>query len=209
MATRREFPHVHPKDRAAWRRWLADNHDSSDGVWLIYDKKGARPDRLAYAAAVEEALCYGWIDSVLNAIDESRYKQLYSPRKPTSEWSALNKRRIESTIDAGLMTEHGLAKIAIAKQNGSWTRIDHVENLQMPADLAVALKKNKQAAAGYEKAARFTKKMVLHRVNSAVRPETRAARIVHVVQLLATGMRPGMTTKKPTKKTTKPKTRKR
>jgi uncharacterized protein YdeI (YjbR/CyaY-like superfamily) len=199
MATRRrEFRSFHARDRAHWRAWLTAHHDSSDGVWLIYDKKGARADRLAYGDAVEEALCFGWIDSVINAIDDAHYRQLYSPRKPGSEWSALNKRRVAKLIAEKRMTKAGLAKIAAARKNGAWTRVDHVEALVVPDDLAAALAKNKKALANFAAASRSLKKVYLHRVGSAKRPETRAARIRQVVAWAKENIRPGMTRRRAT-----------
>src|SRR4051812_9186811 len=113
-----ELEQVYVKSRPAWRRWLAKNGARSPGIWLIYDKKSNKPDRLAYADAVEEALCYGWIDSTLRALDETRYMQLFTPRKPKSSWSKLNKTRVARLIEEGLIAPPGLAAIETAKANG-------------------------------------------------------------------------------------------
>ena len=179
---------VHPKDRAAWRAWLEENHRVSGAIWLVYDKKASGRTRLDYAHAVEEALCFGWIDSVLNPIDEHRYKQLFSPRKPTSEWSALNKRRVEKLIAEGLMTEAGLAVIRVAKKNGTWSKLDHVEAFVVPDDLARALSASAKAKKFFDTCAPSVRKAFLHRINSAKRPETRAFRVAEVVEGCALGL---------------------
>lgn len=109
-----------PKSRKAWREWLKKHHASSPGIWLVYAKKHTGIRSLSYNDAVEEALCYGWIDSLIHPIDEDLYKQMFTPRKPKSVWSAANKARVERLIAAGLMTAAGMALIALAKKNGNW-----------------------------------------------------------------------------------------
>ena len=140
-----ELKTFHAKDRKAWRSWLEKNHCKSPGIWLIYDKKSAGKKRLAYADAVEEALCFGWIDSTLRSLDDERYMQRFTPRKAKSGWSGLNKRRIEKMIAEGLMTKTGLEKIEQAKKDGSWGSLDHIDAIQLPEDFEKALSKNKKA----------------------------------------------------------------
>jgi len=123
------------KDRKAWRKWLEKNHLVSDGVWLIYFKKDSGKTRVDYADAVEEALCFGWIDSTLNAIDEHSYMQLFTPRKPRSGWSKLNKERVEALIAQGLMMPAGYEKIELGKKHGTWHKLDHIESFTLPAEL--------------------------------------------------------------------------
>src|SRR6266498_5711606 len=108
------------KDRKAWRNWLEKNHSKSPGIWLIYYKKSTGKTRLEYSDAVEEALCFGWIDSTSRPIDDEKYMQRFTPRKPKSGWSGLNKKRIQRMIEQGLMTSAGFEKIELAKKNGSW-----------------------------------------------------------------------------------------
>jgi uncharacterized protein YdeI (YjbR/CyaY-like superfamily) len=180
---------VYVKSRPAWRRWLAANHARSPGIWLVYDKKSSRPDRLAYVDAVEEALCYGWIDSTLRSLDDARYMQLFTPRKPKSTWARTNKTRVARLIEEGLMAPAGLAVIETAKANGSWTSLDSVEALEVPADLAAALAKNPTAARNFAAFSPSSRKAYLHRVSRAVRPETRAKRIMEVVAYSAANMR--------------------
>ncbi len=169
------------EDRASWRKWLADNHDSYPGIWLVYYKKGSGKTRVNYDEAVEEALCFGWIDSTLNPIDELCYMQLYTPRKPKSGWSKLNKDRIEKLIANGLMTPAGMAKIEIAQQNGMWSKLDHVEAFTIPAELCLAFDNNPQALAYYNSLASSNKKMILYHINNTNKLETRMNRINDII----------------------------
>ena len=180
------------KDRKAWRKWLEKNHATSDGVWLIYDKKASGKKRLEYSDAVEEALCFGWIDSTLRPLDDERYMQRFTPRKPNSGWSALNKQRIEKMIDQDLMAKAGLEKIEEAKRNGAWEKLDHIEALKLPEDFEKALEKNKKAKTNFENFPQFTKKQFLYRINSARRPETRKERIMLLVKMAAANKKPSV-----------------
>jgi uncharacterized protein YdeI (YjbR/CyaY-like superfamily) len=175
------------RNRKAWRAWLQKHHATSPGIWLIYYKKESGKSRVAYADAVEEALCFGWIDSTMRPLDEERFMQRFTPRKPKSVWSALNKSRVEKMISQGLMTPAGMAKIALAKQNGSWTSIDQVESLEIPPDLKKAFNKNKSAYKNFNNFSRSYRKQVLYRINSARLPATRVKRIEEMVALLAQG----------------------
>ena len=184
-----QLEQVYVEDRAAWRRWLALHHARSSGVWLVFDKKASREDRLTYGDAVEEALCHGWIDSLVRRIDDARYVQLFTPRKPTSTWSRVNKDRVARLIEQGLMAQAGLAAIERAKANGMWTSLDAVEALVIPDDLATALRRTKGAAAGFESFSRSNRKVYLYWVNQAVRPETRARRVAEVVRRAASNLK--------------------
>lgn len=176
---------VYVPDRAAWRQWLASNHATSPGIWLVFDKKSSRADRLKYVDAVEEALCYGWIDSTVRTLDDARYVQLMAPRKPKSTWAATNKARVERLMAEGLMAPAGLASIEVAKANGSWSSLDAVEAFVMPADLVKALRALPDAARNFAALAPSRRKAFLHWISQAVRAETRAHRVAHVVQLAA------------------------
>jgi uncharacterized protein YdeI (YjbR/CyaY-like superfamily) len=172
-----------PADRAAWRNWLDRNHSTSTGVWLIFRKGAAR--QLTYDAAVEEALCFGWIDSTLNPIDASRYMQLFTPRKAKSGWSRINKARVLKLIAEGLMMPAGREKIAAAKRDGSWKALDAVESLKVPADFRAALDANPDARANYDALTASGKKRYLHWINNVKRPETRARRVQDALAKLA------------------------
>jgi len=180
---------VYVPDRAAWRRWLAKQHGRSPGIWLVFDKKSSRADRLAYGDAVEEALCFGWIDSLVRRLDDARYVQLFTPRKPKSTWSRSNKVRVERLLAQGLMAAAGLASIELAKANGSWERLDAVEAFVMPDDLATALAAVPGAAEKFAAFAPSARKAYLHWISQAVRPETRARRIQEVAGHAAAGRR--------------------
>ena len=183
---------VQPADRAAWRRWLAKHHATSPGIWLIFEKKSAGADRLPYVDAVEEALCFGWIDSLTRSIDDRRYRQLYTPRKPRSAWSRPNKERVARLIEGGLMQPAGLAAIDLAKKNGMWTVYDGVDALEMPPDLAAAFRRNAAARRNYDAMSASVRKAYLYWVLNAKRPETRKRRIADVVARAARNQKPGM-----------------
>ncbi len=172
---------VYAPDRAAWRTWLAANHAASTGIWLIFHKKSANPDRLAYGDAVEEALCFGWIDSIVHTIDETRYQQLFTPRKPRSTWSRSNKIRVERLLAEGLIQPAGLAAIEIARRNGSWNSLDAIDSLELPADLAAALRRVAGAKRNFDAFPVSARRGYLYWIASAKRPETRTKRIAQVV----------------------------
>src|SRR5215510_9334745 len=142
MATLSQFQ---PRSRAAWRAWLKKHHAKSPGVWLIYAKKHTGIPSLSYNDAVEEALCFGWIDSLLHPIDDSLYRQVFTPRKPKSAWSALNRKRAARLIEAGLMTAAGMTLITLAKKTGQWSVHKPSESLTIPAELKKALDANAAA----------------------------------------------------------------
>jgi len=188
-----DYPHVTPTSRRAWRAWLNKHHASAQGVWLIYAKKHTGLPSLTWQDGVEEALCFGWIDSLRRPLDDTYFKQLYTPRKPTSSWSAINKASVERLIAAGLMTAAGLAAIEMARANGRWEALDHVESLSVPDDFARALAGNRAARAGFETLSPFVRKQFLYRLNSAKRPETRARRIAELLEAAATRRNPFIT----------------
>jgi uncharacterized protein YdeI (YjbR/CyaY-like superfamily) len=176
---------VHPHDRAEWRAWLATHHATSPGVWLVHEKKHARPDRLPYADAVEEALCFGWIDSTVRSVDDRLYVQLYTPRNPGSTWSKVNKARVARLAKAGLMADAGRAVVAAAKRSGAWTSLDAVESLEVPHDLAKALRAHPGASGNFAAFPASARKAYLHWVLQAKREETRARRVAEVAELAA------------------------
>ncbi|RYG02259.1 MAG: hypothetical protein EOO07_33215 [Chitinophagaceae bacterium] len=128
-----------PSNRSEWRTWLMQNHATADSVSLIYYKKKSDKFSMSWSDAVDEALCFGWIDSTRRTLDEERFLQLFTKRKPRGTWSKINKDKIEVLINAGLMTKAGLAVINKAKENGSWNLLNEVEEMIMPSDLKLAL----------------------------------------------------------------------
>ncbi len=180
---------IDPRTRAQWRAWLARNHTRRDSVWLVYYKKHTGKGGIVYDEAVEEALCFGWIDSVPRSLDEERWQQLFSPRKPRSPWSALNKKRIARLTRAGLMKPPGLAKITAAKKDGSWSALDAIERLSVPRDLSTALRSAKGARASWDAFSPSSRKAILWWIASAKTDATRAKRVKETVRLAAKKLR--------------------
>jgi uncharacterized protein YdeI (YjbR/CyaY-like superfamily) len=177
---------IHMKDRGSWRTWLEKNHDRKQSVWILFPKKHKARPSVAYSDAVEEALCFGWIDSQVRRLDEDAYIQKFTPRKRKSAWSPSNKQRVRKLVRLGLMTPAGLAKVAEAKKDGSWTTLDSVEKLEaVPRALREALGRNAGAGKTFRKLSPTLKKQFLWFIKSAKREETRTKRIAIVVRLLA------------------------
>lgn len=185
MANPAEFGTYCPRSRRQWRTWLAKNHQTSPGVWLVYYRAGSGKPSVSYSDAVDEALCFGWIDSRIQPLDETRYMQIMTPRKTGSVWSALNKRKVEQLIADGLMMPAGVAKIEAAKKDGSWNALDAVEALTVPADFETALKAVDGAFENFLAFSRTARKQYLYWIESAKRPETRRVRIEQAVGLAA------------------------
>lgn len=180
---------VQPSTRAEWRAWLEQNHTRREGVWLISYKKATGKPRVDYDEAVEEALCFGWIDSKGNKLDAARTMLWFTPRKPGTGWSRPNKERIERLSQAGLIAPAGQAKIDAAQADGSWTALDDVEALVIPPDLAEAFAQNPTAQQYFEAFPRSVKRGILEWISKAKRPETRAKRIEETVRLAAENKR--------------------
>ena len=166
------------KTRAAWRAWLAANHDRKNEIWLIFFRKATGKKGIAYEEALKEALCYGWIDSILRKIDDERREIRFSPRKEKSIWSARNKATVERLTAEGRMTEFGSAKVEAAKRNGSWTSLDSIDiRLEVPPDLLDALDNKAGLREKFEALSKTRKKQYSFWVGSAKRPETRKKRV--------------------------------
>ncbi|MEO5703741.1 MAG: YdeI/OmpD-associated family protein [Candidatus Limnocylindrales bacterium] len=175
MSALSDAPLVEWQDRTAWRAWLEANHASSTGAWLVMNRRDARAS--LYESAVEEALCFGWIDSTAGRVDDERGKLYFAPRKAGSGWAATNKARLQRLLAEGRMAPAGLAAIERAKANGSWALLDSVERLEIPADLAEALADQPPAAANFAAWPPSVRKQALTSLAYAKRPETRLARI--------------------------------
>ena len=175
---------------------LEKNHSTSPGVWLIYYKKESGKRKFDYADAVEEALCFGWIDSLPRKIDNERSGLKFTPRKPKSIWSKLNKQRIEKLIEQGLMTHAGINKIEEAKKNGSWDTLNnsdfHAENNSLPNELEKILNKKKKAIENFMAFPPGYRKRFLFWIDSAKTPETKAARIRQTLLMAAANKKPGL-----------------
>lgn len=180
---------VHPLTLADWRAWLSIHHVRTQGVWLVSFKKATGRPRFEYAESVEEALCFGWIDSKPNTLDAERSMLWFAPRKRGTGWSAPNKARVERLIAEGRMAPAGLAVVERAKADGTWSSLDAIEALEMPDDLTRALVATPGAAARFDAFPRSAKRGILEWIHTARRPETRAARIAETARLAAVGER--------------------
>lgn len=180
----------YPKSRSEWREWLQNNHIKSLSIWLIYYKKKTNIPTVAYSEAVDEALCFGWIDSKAKPIDDEKFMQFFSKRKEKSVWSKVNKEKIERLTKEGLMTEAGFEIIEKAKENGSWTILDEVEALIIPPDLAAEFEKRPSAKNYFLNLSRTDKRNILQWLVLAKRPETRQKRIAEIAALAEQNLKP-------------------
>ena len=191
-----DYKATHPKTRGQWRKWLEKNHSTAPGIWMIYYKKETGKRKFDMPDAVEEALCFGWIDSVAQKLDDERSMQKFTPRKPKSVWSKINKQRIEKLIEQKLMTPAGLATIERAKKNGSWDTLNasdlHTANNSMPGELKKALSKNKKALANFLAFPPSYRKRFLFWIDSAKTLGTKAARIKQTLLMAAANKKPGL-----------------
>ncbi len=179
-----------PANQKDWREWLKENHRSSDSVWLVYYKKASPKHNLTWSEAVDEALCFGWIDSTRNAVDEERFMQFFSKRKPQSNWSKINKEKIENLTARGMMTKAGLESVRIAKENGSWTFLDDVEAMIIPEDLENAFQQHSGSKDYFLTLNDSIKKQILYWIKSAKRPDTRLKRITEVAKQAGENKKP-------------------
>ena len=180
-------------DRDKWRDWLSENHATKAGIWLIFYKKQASMPTIDYEAAIEEALCFGWIDSILKKIDAVRYARKFTPRSDTSKWSPLNKKRANKMIREGRMTEVGLVKIKAAKKTGLWIKDPRPRiSLDISPEFAKALARNKKAKESFDKLAPSYRKYYIGWISVAKRPETKKRRIDESIVLLEKGMKLGL-----------------
>jgi uncharacterized protein YdeI (YjbR/CyaY-like superfamily) len=180
----------YPRSRQEWREWLQENHDKHQSIWLIYYKKKSNYPTVKYSEAVDEALCFGWIDSKSKSIDEDKFMQFYSKRKENSVWSKVNKEKIESLTKEGLMTKAGFEVIEKAKANGSWTVLDEAEALIIPVDLEKELKDTPDAKEYFLSLSRSDKRNILQWLVLAKRQETREKRIKEIVNLAGKRQKP-------------------
>ena len=186
-----EIETFYPENREAWRAWLMENGHTRKHIWLIYYKAKSGKPSLAYSDAVDEALCFGWIDSTSRPIDGDKYMQYFCPRKPNSVWSKINKKKVERLIREGRMTQAGMALVEKAKENGSWNILDSAEALEVPSDLEEALNAMEGAGLYFSALSRTDKRNLLQWLVLAKRPETRAKRIHEIASCAARQCKPG------------------
>lgn len=186
----KEIETFYPKSRQEWREWLQENHDQKQSIWLIYYKKKSNVPTVIYSDAVDEALCFGWIDSKAKPIDEHTFMQFFSRRKEKSVWSKVNKEKIERLTKEGLMTKAGFEIIDKAKQNGSWTILDDAEALIIPDDLENAFQERDNAKTYFLSLSRSDKRNILQWLVLAKRQETREKRIAEIADLAEKNQKP-------------------
>lgn len=180
----------YPKNQAAWRKWLEKNHLSKQSVWLVFYNKKSKLKSITWSDAVDEALCFGWIDSKKIKIDEETSHQFFSKRKPKSTWSKINKDKIARLIEQEKMSQAGMESIEKAKENGSWTNLDEVEELIMPADLEIAFNQKPHAITYYLSLSKSVKKIILSWLLFAKTTETRQKRIREIVDQASQNLKP-------------------
>jgi len=191
MAKVRDQRHFEGRDE--WRMWLAENHATAKEIWLVFHKKHTCKAGLTYVEALEEALCFGWIDGILKRIDDEKHVIRFSPRRKNSIWSQQNKKRVRRLIREGRMTEAGLARVKEAKANGQWDKATLREDTTLVSpELMEALVKNEQARLNFEKLAPCYRKQFIYWISSAKRDSTREKRVVETVHLLSQNKRLGM-----------------
>jgi len=180
----------YPTNQMAWRNWLEENHQSKQAVWVVFYRQSSEKPSITWSNAVDEALCFGWIDSKKIKIDHETSHQYFSKRKPKSTWSKVNKVKIPQLMEANKMAEAGLQIIEIAKENGSWTLLDEVEALIIPDDLARELEKYPSARINFENHSKTTKKMLLQWIVLAKTATTREKRISEIAVCCEKGVKP-------------------
>ncbi|MBO6574060.1 MAG: YdeI/OmpD-associated family protein [Rhodothermales bacterium] len=179
----------HPLSRAEWRAWLLEHHARPDGLWLINHLKASGKPRLDMEDIVEEAVCFGWIDSLPRKLDDERTMLWLAPRKPGSNWSAINKARVDRMMQAGLMHPSGIAKVEAAREDGSWSALDAVEALVVPPDLQAAFDARPGAEGHWLAFPRWSRRAMLEWLVNAKRAATRERRITEIADAAAVNQR--------------------
>jgi len=184
---------LYVKNRVEWRKWLTQNHDKSSGIWLVFYKKHTRKPTLEYDEAVEEALCFGWIDSIIKKLDDKRYARKFSPRRSASHWSELNKQRVKYLMKQGLMAKSGIARVTEAKKSRLWEESDRPTiSFEIPKELYSALAKNKKARIFFDQLAPSYQKQFIGWISVAKRQATIARRVDESITLLEQGKKLGL-----------------
>jgi uncharacterized protein YdeI (YjbR/CyaY-like superfamily) len=181
---------------AEWRAWLEKNHATEREIWLVYYKRTSGKTSVTHSEALDEALCYGWIDSIVRRLDADCYMQKWTPRNLDSVWSAANKARIKKLAAEGRMAAPGKAKVATAKRDGSWDKLSDIDRIgrppEIPEDLKEAMAGNPAVREKFDRLPPSQKKLWAWWILSAKRPETRARRIAETLKGVAAGRRPGL-----------------
>lgn len=181
---------IYIQAKAEWRQWLEQHHQKEQSVWVVCNTKKSNLPLVYWSELVDEALCFGWIDSTRKTIDENSFMQLFSRRKPKSTWSKINKEKVKILIENDLMAPAGYETIKIARQNGSWTILDSVEELIIPEDLEEAFRIHPGAKDYFLSLNKSAKKIILQWIILAKLPETRMKRIDETVTQAAQRKKP-------------------
>lgn len=192
----KNIPAFYAASRNSWRNWLKDNHDKTTAIWLIIYKKTSGIPTVYYPEAVDEALCFGWIDSKPNKRDAASYYVYFSKRNPKSNWSLVNKKKVEKLMETGLMEAAGLAMVTLAKNTGTWDALEEVDNLAEPLDLKTALHANPKALQYWNNFAKSARRGILEWIQQAKTPPTRQKRIEQTVSLAQEGKKANAFVKK-------------
>ena len=188
MSTKSDLPIMPFASREAWEAWLEEQHATSDGLWLKLAKKGSGIETVTFAEALDVALCYGWIDSQADKFDGDYWLQRFTPRKLRSKWSQVNREKVAKLIEAGRMKPAGLREVERAKADGRWdAAYEPPSTATVPDDLRAELEKNVAAREFFETLDRTNRYAILHRIQDAKKPETRAHHIAKYVEMLAEG----------------------
>ncbi len=188
--TKNSSANFQPKNRNEWRQWLIKNHEVKQSVWLTLYKKNSGKPTINWSEAVDEALCFGWIDSTRKSVDEESFIQFFTRRKPTGTWSKINKEKVRELTALGLMTTAGLKSIELAKQNGSWNILDSVEEMEIPKELSIAFKNHAGSQEYFMGLSKSVRKSILQWVVLAKRAETRQKRITEIAEQAAKRLKP-------------------
>lgn len=179
------------ESRTTFRTWLEEHHDTADELWVGYYKVEADESGIGYGESVEEAICFGWIDGLINGIDDGTYKRRFTPRKPDSKWSKKNRERVEAMIDAGKMTPAGLESVDAARESGEWEAAYRVgEDHDVPEELQYALKENEAAWENFQDYSNTDQHVFVRLVDEAKTDETKRERIERTVELAEKGLSP-------------------
>lgn len=184
---------VYVQNRDEWRNWLSENYNKESGIWLIFYKKETGRATLEYEDAIEEALCFGWIDSIIKKLDDQRYARKFTPRKEDSRWSNSNKNRVQNMIEQNRMTPLGMAKIEAAKKSGLWDKPDRPQiSFEIPEILNNALAKNKRAKEFFDQLAPTYQKQYIGWIQIAKQQKTKQQRVKESIHLLTQGKKLGL-----------------
>jgi len=187
---KKEIEIFYPTNRQEWREWLLENHNKKQSIWLVHYNKKSNMPSVSWSDAVDEALCFGWIDSTRKSLEIDKFIQFFTKRKPTSVWSKINKEKIERLKQEGLLMPAGLESISIAQQNGTWNILDDVEELEISEDLEKEFNTREGSKEYFLSLSKSVKKSMLQWIKLAKRPETRQKRIIELVEHASQKIKP-------------------